>query len=294
MEYQSDFDQLALERTIRSLSNVGVRGHPLTWERAKGWVKQFEAANEKTLAWLILRHLVFRTSEQLDSAMRQALKSAAIHFASQVKLSPDIEWRKVLSGSYQELDFYCGPPSMEGATLPGKSGELVTRSVHRNYGVQKWYPSNITEFKATERYLIVDDGTFTGEQLIKFLSNWRADYTDSKVAIVVALAHERAISSIAANFPTIPVFCGEQLTTANTFPELSESWITTGQWPHEGSTPRELYVALCERKGPFNTNYGPEGFGGIGVLVAYDHGIPDDSLQLLWDRSAGWTPLIER
>jgi hypothetical protein len=291
-EYQSDFDQLALELTIRSLSNVGVRGHQLTWERAKGWVKQFEDGNEKTLAWLILRHLVFRTSEQLDSSMRQALKSAALHFASEAKLPSDVNWREVLRGNY--LDFYCGPPSLEGSTPPGKSGELVTRIVHRDYGVKKWYPSNVTILENKERFLIVDDGAFTGEQLINFLSDWRDDYTDGKVAIVVALAHERAIKNIAASFPTIPVFCGEQLTIENTFLALSASWIATKQWPYEGPTPHELYVALCKRKGPFTTACGPEGFGDVGVLVAYDHGIPDDSLQLLWNRSADWAPLIER
>lgn len=38
----------------------------------------------------------------------------------------------------------------------------------------------------------------------------------------------------------------------------------------------------------------PFGFGNLGCMIAYEHGIPDDSLQLLWDESETWKPLFER
>lgn len=38
----------------------------------------------------------------------------------------------------------------------------------------------------------------------------------------------------------------------------------------------------------------PLGYGNLGCLIAYDHGIPDDSLQLLWDKSESWNPLVAR
>jgi hypothetical protein len=49
-------------------------------ERIKRWVKQFQSPAEKTLAWLILRSMIFRTNEQFMSSMRQALKQATNHF----------------------------------------------------------------------------------------------------------------------------------------------------------------------------------------------------------------------
>jgi len=69
------FDQLAVERAVHLLSRTGVRA-PLTIERIKRWVKQFQSPAEKTLAWLILRNMIFRTNEQFMSSVRQVLISS--------------------------------------------------------------------------------------------------------------------------------------------------------------------------------------------------------------------------
>lgn len=258
------------------------------------WVKQFQTPQEKTLAWLILRHLVFRTTEQLESCMRQALKAAATHFISRASLSGDIGWQDALRGAHEDLDFYCGPPSLDGVQQPGKSGELMTRSVHRNFSIDKYYPHNVTVLSPTERYLVVDDGTYTGTQIGDFLEAWRPDYEDGKVAIVVGIAHEQAIDHLQRRFPSVSLFCGELLTQAHCLTSLSREWVANGQWQHETMSPEELYLDLCTRKGPFERGQGAQGFGGLGAIVAYEHGAPDDSLQLLWNRSSTWTPLIER
>jgi hypothetical protein len=286
-----EFDQLALERAVRALCRVGVRSSPLSLERVKAWINQFDSETEKTLAWLILRHLVYRTAYQLGSSMRQALKQATLHFLGTAGLMQQL-WRDALAGKVDGLSFYCGPPASALHGKPGKSGEIVTRWVSRNYQVDKWYASDITELGPNERYLVIDDGTYTGVQLIEFLENWRDDYSDGKVSIVVGLAHERAIQTVTARFPQVRVFCGELLTEKNSLRWLSSRWMADGQWPYPG-TPLDAYLDLCKRKGPFERG-GPEGFGSLGLLVAFDHGIPDDSLQLLWDQSKHWTPLIER
>lgn len=287
------FDQLSLERSVRSLCKVGIRRSPLTLERVKAWVNQFDGDVEKCLAWLILRHLIYRTGPQLESSLRQAIKKAATHFLRLSTASKDADWREALAGNIQGLKFYCGPPTVSEYTLPGKSGEVITRLVNRKYKIDKWYPSNVTTLDPDDRFLVVDDGAYTGQQLIEFLDSWQYNYSDCKVAIVVGIAHQRAVDALRERYPTVPLFFGELLTEKNSLQCLSDRWIADRQWPHTESTPRDVYLDICFRKGQFSKPLS-EGFGSLGLIVGFEHGIPDDSLQLIWDKSLNWTPLIER
>nr|WP_315247091.1 hypothetical protein [uncultured Albidiferax sp.] len=292
-EHSGKFDQLALERAVRSLCKAEIRRSPLSLERAKAWINQFEGAAERSLAWLILRHLIYRTGTQLESCLRQALKEAVTQFLKASPVGADADWKEALAGKLPGLHFFCGPPTVDGISKPGKSGEVVTRMVSRNYKVDKWYPHDVTVLDDDERYLVVDDGAYTGEQLISFLDGWRDDYAQRKVAIVVGLAHCHAVEELRKRHPHVPLFYGELLTEKNGLQSLSERWVADGQWSHESTTPLETYRSIIRRIGPFS-GASAEGFGSLGLMVAFEHGIPDDSLQLLWDRSANWAPLIER
>ena len=287
-----EFDQLGLERAVRALCKAGIRKTPLTLERVKAWVNQFDTDAEKTLAWLILRNLVYRTTEQLESSLRQALKRATLHFLQTAGVAQSVHWKDALAGNFPELNFFCGPPTASETSLPGRSGEIVTRWLNRSYRVRKWYPHQITTLKPDEFYFVVDDGVYTGEQLRNFLASWGIDYANGKVTIVVGFAHENALQDLPAKFPGLTIFSGEVLTEKNGFQSLSARWIADGQWRHQES-PYQVYRKLHLRKGPFELAC-PDGFGSLGLMVAFEHGIPDDSLQLLWDRSRNWTPLIER
>jgi hypothetical protein len=288
----ASFDPLALERTVRLLSKTGIRRAPLSLERVKIWVNQFQGHAEKTLAWLILRHLIYRTDEQLESSLRQALKEATLYFMRSTGVEAHHSWREVLAGSLKTLSFNCGPPVVDGIVSPGKSGEVVTRTINRAYGVQKYYPHDLNELQPDDRYLILDDGAYTGVQLISFLQGWyRAGFGD-KVAIVVGLAHQQAITAIRGRFPQVPLFCGELITEKHCLAALSETWVRNGHWPYSGTTPRETYASVCARAHPLDA--AAEGFGSLGLMLAFGHGIPDDSLPLLWKRSPTWTPLIDR
>lgn len=292
-DQSAKFDQLGLERTVRLLCKADIRRAPLSLERAKAWINQFDGAAERSLAWLILRHLIYRTGAQLESCLRQALKEAVTHYLKTSTVGANADWKGALAGKVPGLHFFCGPPNVDGISKPGKSGEVVTRMVSRNYKVDKWYPHDVIRLNDDERYLVVDDGTYTGEQLISFLDSWRDDYDQVKVAVVVGLAHQRAVEELRKRHPHVPLFYGELLTEKNSLQSLSDRWIADGQWSHASTTPLETYRGIIRRIGPFS-EASPEGFGSLGLMVAFEHGIPDDSLQLLWDRSTNWAPLIER
>ena len=287
------FDQLGVERVVHALSRSNVRS-PLSVERIKVWVKQFRGDEEKTLAWLILRNLIFRTNEQLQSSMRQALKQAALHFLDQVGKRETVAWTDALKGA-AGLDFYCGPPSLVqyGMGQPGKSGDVIARAINQRYGIKKQFPSGINVLSEKERFIVVDDGTYTGMQLATFLRSWEQDYSSGRVAIAVGMAHQTACDHLRAQFPEVPLFHGELLTPENCFAALAQKWIDTQQWKYEKS-PVEVYAEVHKRAQPFKDGNGGNGYGDIGALVAFSHGVPDDSIQLLWGVSDTWKPLVER
>jgi hypothetical protein len=287
------FDELAVQRAVHWLSRTNVR-KPLTTERIKQWVKQFQSPAEKTLAWLILRNLIFRTNEQFMSSMRQALKQATIHFVEQQGSLREVAWGDALKGD-TGLSFSCGPPSLAtwGYASPGKSGELVARLVNQRYRIEKHFPSEISVLLPNERFIVVDDGAYTGVQLCTFLRNWGIDFSQQRVAIAVSIAHKTACGALNDEFPTVPMFYGELLAHEMCFASLCEKWVEAGQWRYEAS-PSDVYAEVHKRNRPFEKGNGAGGYGEIGALVAFEHGVPDDSIQLLWDTSPTWRPLIDR
>lgn len=281
-----------LLKVVQSLC-ITVR-QPLKFERVKTWLKQFEEGPEYTLALLLLRHLIYRTQDQIESSLRQALKRMAMHFVHE-EHREQFTWQEIISGK-TGLHFSFGPPAHEG-TPPGKSGEVIVRLLKQNFeipGSKIFYPDGFSAIAEDERYLLVDDGTYTGEQLSQYLdyfSSWKS--TPGRAGIVVALAHENALAFLEKNYPHIPVFCGEKMTAQDGLVALSATWIQTGRWPHTEVTPLEVYNQIVATKAKLDTSR-PLGFGSLGLLVAYEHGVPDDSLELLWSKSPSWTPLFDR
>jgi hypothetical protein len=107
------------------------------------------------------------------------------------------------------------------------------------------------------------------------------------------MAHTTACKVLNEQFPTVPLFYGELLAPEMCFESLCQKWVATEQWRHEKS-PLATYAEIHKRNQPFERGNGPNGYGEVGALVAFEHGVPDDSIQLLWDTSPTWQPLVDR
>lgn len=287
-------DELHLLRVIKSLSVTKIRS-PMTFEQTKAWLNQFEKGAERTLALLILRFLIYRTSDQLKSSLKQAFKDAATSFIPHEN-TLSVDWRAVLEGKVAGLSFSYGPAKQDD-TRPGKSGEVISRLLKHCIPLdssQLIYPNASTVLNKNQRYLLVDDGIYTGTQLSTFLQAEGSFMVgNGQSAIVVGFAHEDAIKNLGNRFPSVPIFYGEKITSKECFKELSEGWVTNGLWQYSNISPIDQYYLIVERN--FNSAISnPLGFGDLGCMIAYDHGIPDNSLQLLWDKSDSWNPLFER
>lgn len=286
-------DELYLRKIIKSLNVSGIRS-PMTYEQSKTWLKQFQSGPETSLALLILRFLIYRTSDQLKSSLKQAFKSAAVHFLPQENTEV-FDWREVLDGKAGGLSFSYGPLKQDDSR-PGKSGEVISRMLKHCIpldGSQLVYPNETAVLGDSDRYLLVDDGIYTGTQLSTFLmGEGRFMVGNSLTAIVVGFAHEEALRNLERKYPSVPVFYGEKITSKECFKCMSEEWVDDELWQYKDISPLEQYNAVVERC-QFDTDT-PLGFGDLGCMIAYDHGIPDNSLQLLWEKSDVWNPLFER
>lgn len=290
----SHADEINLLKIIRYLCTTKIR-HPMTIEEIKAWLKQFDRGAEKTLAMLILRHLIYRTSSQLESSLKQALKLAAINFIPSDSVRENTDWRDILNGNDGKLEFCYGPPKNE-YTPPGKSGEIIARLLKHCVPTNKFalnYPDQIATLTEKERFLIIDDASLTGDQLIDFIKQKGSFLLkNNQSGIVVALAHERAIDSLAKAYPSIPLFYGEKITPHECFMEMAKNWVDEEIWHFSDITPLEQYLTIVKRA-KFENEL-PFGYGNLGCMIAYEHGVPDDSLQLLWGKSDHWCPLFER
>lgn len=287
-------DDLKLKRAVQLLCSTGIR-RPMSMEKIKIWLKQFDPGPEQTLALLILRHLIYRTTDQIESSLIQALRKMTLHFAVNNSDREEFNWKDILGGK-TNLSFIFGPPAHE-YTKPGKSGELIIRLLKQIFPLdsnQIQYPGTITKLEEDERYLMIDDGTFTGDQLSGVIEQFGGMMkSPGKTGIIVSIAHERALEKLQKTYPGIPIFFGEKMSHQDGLLELSNRWISEGNWPYIEITPYEVYQSVVETKCRFEEKQ-PLGYAGLGLLVAYEHGIPDDSLQFLWGKSESWTPLFNR
>lgn len=246
-------DDVNLKKIIKLLCTTKIR-QPLSFEQTKAWLKQFDQGPELTLALLILRFLIYRTSDQLASSLKQALKLATRNFTEQSYLSETYDWREILNGTSEELVFYFGPAKHE-FTAPGKSGEIIARLLRSCIGLDSSklsYPDQFTKLASKERYFLVDDGIYTGHQLNDFIHlHGRFMTSCSQTGIVVAIAHDTGISLFKDNHPNIPIFYGEKITSKNCFETISKEWIDDEIWPYTEITPLEQYLEIVKNKAKF-------------------------------------------
>jgi hypothetical protein len=59
-----------------------------------------------------------------------------------------------------------------------------------------------------------------------------------------------------------------------------------------GTSDRQILYDLCNRYAPVRTGLPPLGFGSTGALIAFAHGVPNNTPLILHKRSASWTPLF--
>ncbi len=288
-------DDLSLLNTVKQLSQTSIRAS-LKVETIQTWLNQFEKNKpEYTLALLILRYMIYRTNEQVEASLEQALRKAALHFCPITSDKKYINWRDILLLETDKRQFTFTQVANE-FTPHGSSGEIMMRVLKSKFkipGSRFSELANRSQIGESEIILIVDDAGYTADSILKVLESFNgAKFKPKSIGIVLAMAHEDCIKNIHAIYPEIEVFYGEQFTSMDSLEAYSISWSNNNLWSHQAVTPIDAYYQVVNSKAQF-----PGGIYGHRkqeLLIAYQHGIPDNSLRLLWDVSDSWTPLIGR
>lgn len=294
METES-IEALKLKKIINQLSSTNIRS-PLKESDCSRWLKQFKNAEEQLLGLLILRYMIYRSNEQLISSFRKSLKSAVSHFCKLRNIQiPNTNWLNILGNKHSEINFLIGPSKSEHSS-PGRSGEVITQLLRKTLpGVQVAYPTDcVSSLKSNEVFLLVDDAIFTSTQIKPIIEqniNLAPSIRDgSNFAVVLGMSHSTGVQELKDAYQNIQIFCGEYLTEEACFEKLAQSWINENRWPKEKTHPLDVYAQIIKRA-KFQQN-SPLGFGSLGTMVAFERHIPDNSLQILWDKSEHWNKLI--
>jgi hypothetical protein len=286
----------SLKRESHQLCKFGLR-HDFSTDDFQRWATQFSGQEEQLLAYLILRYLTYRSKRQLLSSFSQALYSATN------ELAPSISHLTLVDrfNTEQGLRVILTPVSPSGAgggyVAPGGSSEVMLREVRqllRMGSSQTGFLDQATVPLSNEWFIAVDDAVLSGDQCVERLTccgMTEKDEVRKRLAICVAIAHETALSTIARTFPDIRVFYGERISSENSVASYLAKWAADSDvWPSV-TPPQDVYKRVLDRAFPDRTT---TSYADQDLLLAYEHGVPDNSCALLWEKSPTWQPLFQR
>jgi hypothetical protein len=141
-----------------------------------------------------------------------------------------------------------------------------------------------TQIDNSSVIVFIDDFSGTGDQLTEWWEDVEPLVRPKNACIVVGLLVLNARAREKINKFAHQVFCVDEL-NENCNVLSNES----GQFE---DAQKKLLGEYCERTECENDFL--RGYGQCGLLVAFKHGCPDDSLPILWYSSDAWTHLFKR
>lgn len=272
-------------------------------EATQAWLSQFEATDQSVAIELLQRmNLVTRDAfiENLRSLILSRLKDSAGPIG--LYAEREVRARKgVPSKLFKESDkpprraYGIGPEAVKPA-IPwnlavGSEGivaQLVSEICKTHIGEAFNHPGpGLIRKHKIRRFVLVTDFIGSGDRVLKYLkAAWRV----------------RSVRS----------WWSSRATKGLEFEVVSYSATASGRAVVEGhaSQPSVFLVADCraisdmpfERKSRLNElcrkyNPGsgsPLGYGNVGALIAFAHGVPNNAPSILHDNAGGWAPLFQK
>jgi hypothetical protein len=276
--------------------------------RPRGWLDNFDDANDKTAAAVLLDGFTFFSSMAKVRLLVGAFESASRTPAKSPRALPPNFFR----------DAVFTPVLGETPNLTD-SGAPLSRLVRQHLEVAEDrfvpLPEAITRAQSGTPVCFVDDVTQTGDQ---FIETWTkqptptssfaalAATTGVNVACVYILADADATLRITRDAPQVRVYSMHTPNAANRYPALMQ----------RSSTPlvpnaQSLTDALISKFAPRLTfrlddsymhnapTWASLGYKDRGLMVAFEGNVPDGSLPIFWatgpsNGSREWIPLVRR
>lgn len=289
-------------KILRDIDDIAAIGfwQGLTRDRIRSWLNQFQAGDEKLLAALILRNLIYRSKEHVVASLRQAMERGLGELARLGGVSLPLDWSTLCNGTHTQLNVRFAPVGWRDMA-PGKSGQLLSRWVRRHLRVAEGCVINPWDFPAqrspAHRLVFVDDTLGSGHQFEECIdANGLAQaVSDGVVGYVPAIAHSDGITHLRGLYPNLILTPAECLDASHCFRSLCKVWDADKvRYPFSRS-PWNVYIGLVARIGPFEGRQAsPLGYEDMDLLLGLEEAAPDNAIPILWDRSSKWKPLLDR
>jgi hypothetical protein len=275
----------------------------LTTDDVVAWLGQFEYGDE-AIARRLLENVLYVTADTFQNNLKKLIltlldesgESIALYAERKVKTHHGIAHRLFKeSRSKVKRAYGAGPPPVQSAHAgrheTGSEGivaNIITQICrqHNQHFFDHPGPCVIRK-KRIRRFVLVTDFIGTGDQSSLYLdSAWRIASTKSwwsgkfmRFEVVCYSATLQSIAKVESHkcCPTI-----RQVKACPTLSLLA---------PYGNF---DDIKALCERYGPKNseTDIPPLGYGDIGALIAFAHGMPNNAPRILFKKGRKWMPLF--
>lgn len=254
--------------------------------KLKAWIKNFSTPQERFFAACVLDWLVYRNEDQVVSMLYDLL---TYHLYNQWRLDQNPLYRLSFDNPLIRLQKKHEDPQFRYVTAvthtdPGtKSGYLMVRLMNQKLEIPAKWNIKIVDLQQSynngiKTFIFVDDITGTGEQICSVLKETEIDkYPDTYFYVLVCAAHEKAISNIKKEFPQVKILYAELIPEGSNFflhvPLKAMDIVSVEDL-------KEFYVSFMSGKGIKRKN--SLGRGDLGLLYAFQHNVPNNSLSILY------------
>lgn len=264
------------------------------------WMTNFQSDAEKYFGACLLDSLIYRSELQTSALMREIFDRELPTACRQLghKLH-NFNFNEYLKKQPREDRPLMIVPVIRSDDPPTKSGPMIARMLKRRIKINEYHiawPWQISKWRTeynTHSIIFVDDLMGTGVQFESFMNEFNITESIDKMDCFYCplVGHQKGVAYIQDKFPMICITPVEKLDSAlNIFDEDSEVFNDGLNSP---ATAKELYLKILRR-----TSYSAKGksvgFGNLGLLYAFQHGTPNNSLPILWYESPTWKPLLRR
>jgi len=176
-----------------------------------------------------------------------------------------------------------------------KSGHVIARLLEKQLRVRSRYiksPAGASNVSAGT-IIFVDDFLGGGTQFANLFARSQLLQLPNKVRLIYAplVAYEEAVARMRQVMPRLHIVPAESLDATHRVLTTASSAFADGVNTASGA--HDFYYGMIDRYG-LRAMPPIDNIPHLGVTYAFEHAAPNNSLEILWQASKGWTPLFDR
>lgn len=272
----------------------------LTEVRLSKWINNFEDDFDKYIPIKILDNLLYRSDDHFRVLLKEMLfSSLPIHLYKKYNIidnGKDLSRKLTANDNEYKIRFVLSRGANDHIS---KSCFSVARLLDKHLRINKSIiltPKEVlNNFNKEHIYIICDDFSGTGNQLIKNIKEQGEEYSSlinlsNNIIFHPMIIHEESIQNINSAFPNLQLCYIEKLSKNNNF--FSEENNIFNDGINTIRRLKEHYLDMLDKYEIIGVD--KLGYSNQGLILAFEDAAPDNSLPLLWYSGRKFTPLFNR